>query len=230
MSLRVMTYNIQGQASRIRAGHIERVARLIAEIRPDVAGLQEVHRGGWQARSRDQAAEIETLTGMKLSFGAAVSKTGHAFGNAILTSGTILQSHLHPLPGRGEPRAMLACSIEVRGSRVEACVTHLAAWGPIGSRARGEQAREVARIVESMNGPVILTGDFNAGPHRSELKPLHQGPLMSSCFRGDEVTYARTKQCLDSILIDRSWRVTHAEVRRDGPSDHWPMIVDLEQQ
>ena len=228
MPLRVMTYNIQGQAARIRADHIERIARLIVAVQPDVVGLQEVHRGGWQARSRDQAAEIERLTGMHLVFGAALSNSRRAFGNAILTSGRILQSKVHPLPGRGEPRVLLACSIEAGGILVNACVTHLAAWGPLGARTRGEQASEVARLVEKLRGPVILTGDFNADPAKRELWPLHQGPLMLSCFRGDEVTYARTKQCLDSILIDRQWRVTHAEVRREGPSDHGPMIAEME--
>lgn len=228
MSLRVMTYNIQGQAARIRSDHIERIARLIMDIQPDVVGLQEVHRGGWQARSRDQALEIERRTGMQMVFGAALTRPDHAFGNVILSSGTILSSRLHPLPGRGEPRALLACSVEARGMVIDMCVTHLAAWGPIGARARGQQAMEVARIVSALEGPIILTGDFNAHPSRPELQPLHQGPLMLSCFRGDEVSYARTKQCLDSILIDRQWRVTLADVRREGPSDHWPMVAELE--
>lgn len=228
VALRVMTYNIQGQAARLRSDHIERVAQLIAEVQPDVVGLQEVHRGGWQARGHDQASIIGRLTGMRLSFGPAFSNSRSAFGNAILTSGAILRSTVHPLPGRGEPRSMLACALDVRGVSFHACVTHLAAWGPIGARARGKQAAEVARLAGELAGPIILTGDFNAEPGRRELAPLHQGSLMLSCFRGGEVTYARTRQCLDSILVDRGWRVTHAEVRREGPSDHWPMIAELE--
>ena len=223
-----MTYNIQGQAARLRSDHIERVAQLIAEVQPDVVGLQEVHRGGWQARGVDQASEIGRLTGMQLSFGPALSSSSSVFGNAILTSGTILRSTVHPLPGRGEPRSLLSCALDVRGLRFYACVTHLAAWGPLGARARGEQAAEAARLVRELGGPIILTGDFNAPPGRRELEPLHRGPLMLSCFTGGEVTYARTRQCLDSILVDRSWRVMHAEVPRKGPSDHWPMIADLE--
>lgn len=226
--LRVMTYNIQGQAAWLRSDHIERIGRLIAEVQPDVAGLQEVHRGGWQARGRDQAAEIERLTGLQLSFGAALSDARHSFGNALLTSGTIRGSRLHALPGKGEPRAMLAGAIELRGLVLNACVTHLAAWGPLGARTRRRQAEEIGRLVEALEGPVILTGDFNAEPTRPELAPLHQGPLMLSCFRSREVTFARTRQCLDSILVDRGWRVTYAEVLREGPSDHWPMIAELE--
>ena len=223
-----MTYNVQGQASRLRSDHIERVAQLIAEVRPDVAGLQEVHRGGWQARGRDQASEIEQLTGMQLSFGPAFSNTRSVFGNAILTSGDILQSSVHPLPGGGEPRSLLTCALDVRGFHLQASVTHLAAWGPLAARTRGKQAAEVARLLAEVGGPVILTGDFNAPPGRRELSALHQGRLMLSCFHGGEVTYPRTRQCLDSILVDRGWRVTHAEVRKEGPSDHWPMIAELE--
>lgn len=226
--LSVMTYNIQGQAARLRADHIERIARLIEEVQPDVVGLQEVHRGGWQARSQDQAAELERRTGMHLAFGHAFGAAGHEFGNAVLTRGSILESRVHRLPGRGEPRSLLECSLDIRGARLDFCVTHLAAWGPLGARTRARQATEVARIVESLQGPVVLTGDFNANPATPALRPLHQGPLMLSCFRGDEVTHGRTRQCLDSILVDRRWRILHTEVRREGPSDHWPMIVQLE--
>ncbi len=49
---------------RSHAGHLAEIARVIREQRPDVVALQEVHRGTWQARFRDQPAELARLTGM----------------------------------------------------------------------------------------------------------------------------------------------------------------------
>jgi endonuclease/exonuclease/phosphatase family metal-dependent hydrolase len=42
-SLRVMSYNIQGHAAMRRQDHLPKLAEVIAAVKPDVVGLQEVH-------------------------------------------------------------------------------------------------------------------------------------------------------------------------------------------
>ena len=42
-SLKVMSYNIQGHAARGRADFLPKLAEVIAAVKPDVVGLQEVH-------------------------------------------------------------------------------------------------------------------------------------------------------------------------------------------
>src|SRR5687768_2865459 len=69
--LRVLSYNIKGHAALVRADHLEAIARVIREQHPDVVALQEVHRGTWQARFRDQAAELGRLTDMSVAFGSS---------------------------------------------------------------------------------------------------------------------------------------------------------------
>ncbi|MGZ8868123.1 MAG: endonuclease/exonuclease/phosphatase family protein, partial [Thermoanaerobaculia bacterium] len=54
----VMTFNIEGHASLLRADHIEEVAKTIRKYNPDVVAINEAHRGTWQARFGDHFEEL----------------------------------------------------------------------------------------------------------------------------------------------------------------------------
>jgi endonuclease/exonuclease/phosphatase family metal-dependent hydrolase len=228
MPLRVMTYNIKGHGTLLRPRHIERIAEVIRETKPDIVGVQELHRGTWKARFRDQAAELERLTDMQLFFGRAMGNGNSEYGNAVLTRGTIVDTHIDPLPGKGEPRSMLGATIDVDGVRLIAYVTHLAAWARFGSRTRLLQAEAVARLVAKSELPYVLMGDFNTSPTSDELRVFHDGTIVTSCFAEKIVTYRATKQCLDYIFTDPTWQIRDARVIAHGPSDHWPLLATIE--
>ena len=100
----VMTYNIEGHDELLHTDHAAKIAAMINELKPDIVGLQEVHRKTWQARFHDQLAEIEQLTGMHGYFGPAYKQWGGAFGDAVLTRGEFLSNDIHELPSVGEER------------------------------------------------------------------------------------------------------------------------------
>src|SRR5579859_6455998 len=105
VTLRVMTYNIKGQAALFHRDHTRQIGRLIRDAQADVVGLQELHRGTWQSRFRDQLAEIEDASGMQAYFGPSFGDEHRAYGNAILTRGRVEEYHVEALAGRGEPRS-----------------------------------------------------------------------------------------------------------------------------
>src|SRR5687768_3444976 len=93
----VMTWNIAGHAELTDGDHVRHVADAIRRIRPDVVALQEVHRGTWQSRFRDQLAELESLTGLRGTFAPSYVQWGGGYGNAILTRGQIVRAEVYPL-------------------------------------------------------------------------------------------------------------------------------------
>lgn len=110
-TLKVMTYNIRGQAAARRADHLVKIAEVISSASPDVVGLQEVHCR--TSRSRDDQAEtLARLTGLNLAFGRACDMDGGTYGNAVLTRGTVLASEVFDLPGAGEPRSLTRATID----------------------------------------------------------------------------------------------------------------------
>lgn len=225
-----MSYNIRGQAAFYGSAHLERIAKVIGSVDPDVVALQEVHRETWRSRFRDQLAELSERTGMRAAFGSSLDLGRGQYGNAILTRGAILHSVVHPLPGSGEARTVLETLVQIRGGVVTVYATHLAAWGRWGQRTRLRQAARAARLVGRSRLPFILAGDFNSEPSSRELAWFAKDARLISCFAAASATHRVTRQCLDYIFVDRRWQIDDARVIAEGPSDHWPIVAELRWQ
>jgi len=225
--LTVMTYNIEGHASLLKNHHIEEIAEEIRKQRPDVVGLNEVHRGTWQARFGDHTLQLAKLTGMNVVFGRSYTFMRGDFGNAVLTRGQILSSEVHELPGIGEPRTLLETVIRVNGGVIEFYVGHTTAWASLNQKTRDLQLQCMNELLDASAFPFILVGDLNAPPDSSEVaKFLDVNTLQ---FVGDvkTATHKIMGQRLDYILADPGWKVRSTRVLDEGPSDHRPVVAEL---
>lgn len=225
--LSVMSYNIQGHAALFSRRYLEGVARTIRRARPDVVGLQEVHRGTWASRFSDQVETLAELTGMEACFGRSLTYRTGEYGNALLTRGKPLEVEVRRLPGEAERRSLLRCRLEVEGAPLEVFVTHLAAWGRLGRTMRVRQARFIATRMAAVSGPFVLTGDLNAPPGAPELAPLLGHELLRLCGRPHEATHRLMRQRIDYVFAGPSFREVHSRVLRTGPSDHFPVLASL---
>jgi endonuclease/exonuclease/phosphatase family metal-dependent hydrolase len=227
-SLVVMTYNIEGHAALLRPDHLEKIAEVIRETRPDIVGLQEVHRGTWQSRFTDQAAELARLTNMNSAYGRSFTVLGGEFGNAVLTRGRIVSSKAYPLPSLGEPRSLLQATIDINGNRFNYFVTHLATWGKVNRPSRLEQLQCIAEHVRRSELPYIVVGDFNVIANTPELQWFINSALVQVVGGTDDPTHKLTRQRLDYIFADPGWFAKSARVLHLGASDHWPVMAELE--
>ena len=223
----VMSFNIQGHSSFVREGHIEEVARTILKYRPDIVGINEAHRGTWQARFGDHIAQLERLTGMRAAFGRSYRFAGGDFGNAVLTRGEIVAADVKALPGTGEPRTLFETIVRVNGGTVQFYVTHTAAWASLNEAVRDEQLRCVNAHLQASGFPFILTGDLNAPPDSAEVRRFLDANVLKLAGDPNEPTHRVMEQRLDYILADPGWTVRGARVLDDGPSDHRPVIAEL---
>ena len=223
----VMSFNIEGHASLIREDHLEEIAKTIRKYDPDIVGLNEVHRGTWQARFGDHTSELARLTGMEIVFGRSFRFAGGDFGNAVLTKGSIVASEVHELPGTGEPRTLLETVVAINGGTVEFYVTHTASWAAFGRPAREMQLKCINQHVQASGHPFILAGDLNAPPDAPEMKSFLAANVLRHAGAPDEPTHKIMGQRLDYVLVDPGWKITKAQVVDDGPSDHRPVVVEL---
>jgi endonuclease/exonuclease/phosphatase family metal-dependent hydrolase len=147
----------------------------------------------------------------------------------VLTPGEILDAEVVPLAGPGEPRTLLHSRIAL-GSKVGSLdfyVTHLAAWGRWQSDLRGRQIQDVLARLRKGRAPFVLVGDLNAGPRAPELLPLLSAEIFRRCGDGLSCTHKILRQEIDYVFADPGWTTARAEVLRTGPSDHWPVLVEL---
>jgi endonuclease/exonuclease/phosphatase family metal-dependent hydrolase len=224
--MKIMSYNIQGHAASRRSDHLPKLAEVIAAEKPDVVGLQEVH-----CRTRvgpvHQGETLAALTGLQHWFGRSCAMDGGDYGNAVLTRGEIRETFVHPLPGSGEPRSLLQADIDVDGTGLTFFVTHLAAWGRLLRNTRMSQVAELGDITARGSLPHVLVGDFNVPPAAEEIRTLLTHGHLRVCGDAREATFPMTRQRLDYVFCDPRWEVVGSEVIRRGPSDHWPLVVEL---
>lgn len=226
--LTVMSFNIEGHATFLKgAEHLEDVAAVIRKYNPDVVGINEAHRGTWQARFGDHVEQLRLLTGMNVVFGRSYTFAGGHFGNAVLTRGEIVSSDVRDLPGTGEPRTLLESVIRVNGGTIEFYVTHTSAWASLSQDTRREQLQCVQAHLRSSRHPYILTGDLNAPADSEEMKSFLAGNTMQLAGDPAAPTHRVMNHRLDYILADAGWRVTSARVLDEGPSDHRPVLAEL---
>lgn len=225
-SLKIMSYNIQGHAAMRRDDHLPKLAEVIAAVKPDVVGLQEVHNHT-RVGPVHQGEVLASLTGMNLHFGRSTAMDGGQYGNAVLTRGTINATHVYPLPGSGEPRSVLQTDISIDGFEFTFFVTHLAAWGRLLRVARFRQVAELGDIIARGSLPHVLVGDFNVPPAAEEIQVLLSHGHLRVCGDPKEATFPMTRQKLDYVFCDPRWEFVSSDVVRRGPSDHWALVVEL---
>lgn len=230
LRLKVMSYNVGGHGARWSRRHVDRVAAAIIEAEPDVVGLQEVHRGTKHSRLEDQAETLARLTGMEVRFGKSMHLHAGEFGNALLTRGEVRSTQIHVLPGQGEQRTLLHSRIGLGAGEIDFYVTHLAAWGRWGRAARSVQIAGLVERLKQSQGPFVLVGDLNAPPGAPEIGTLLAAELFRLCGDDAAFTHRYMRQRIDYVFADPGWTTCSYKVIRSGPSDHWPVLVELHRE
>jgi endonuclease/exonuclease/phosphatase family metal-dependent hydrolase len=173
-TFRVATLNIWNRMGPWEA-RLEVIRERLAELDPDVLGLQEVVR--FDDHTFDQAVLIAQGLGYQTAFGAASRANNVPFGNAVLSKWPIGRQAVLPLPSEGteERRALLFVEIQAPFGIVPFFVTHLN-WKFHHGSVRRAQIRVVAdRIADfaPITGfPPVLCGDLNAEPDADEIRFL----------------------------------------------------------
>ncbi len=216
----------------------ERVARVIEDVRPDVAGLQEVGLAGAPGAPADPAEYLGRLVGMRGAFGPTMcDRLGSAYGNAVLSRHPILAVRNYDLsvPGR-EPRGCVRADVELGGARVHFFAAHLGLhW-----RERRRQAAQLlsADILRdaALAYPLVLVGDFNSLSNRSAVPRWLRRQLLDAAIaaRNEAPTFPSRFPLLrlDHCYVGAALRVVSVDVLRTPAarraSDHLPVVVELE--
>jgi endonuclease/exonuclease/phosphatase family metal-dependent hydrolase len=175
--MRVLTWNLWGRYGPWQRRR-EAIAATLAEVGPDVCGLQEV----WGTRGQNLAADLAERLGMHWCWAVAgQSGAGHDdelfIGNAVLSRWPITRQVEVRLPTGepGEGRVALHARIDTPGGALPMFTTHLT-YRPGGSQVRLPQVRRLATLVAEeaadCSYPPVVTGDLNAEPDSDELRLL----------------------------------------------------------
>lgn len=219
----------------------ERIARVLAALRPDIVALQELDVRRARTGRVDQAQVIANALGMSCHFQPAYRVRDEAYGDAILTARPSRFVKGGPLPGIGplsrlEPRGALWVGVDVGGVEVQVFNTHL------GLRGHERLAQVEALFgrewigAPTCHGPVVLMGDFNAVPrsraYARMAARLGDAQILATARRPNATFPSRLPILrLDHVFVSRAVDVLRAETLRTPESrmasDHLPLFVDF---
>jgi len=232
--LRVLSYNIHHGEGVDGKLDLERIARVILSVKPDIVALQEVDRKVGRTKGVDQPAELARLTGMHVVFGGNIPLAGGDYGNAVLSRYPIKRHVNHKLPNfdKGEQRGVLEVEIETPGSKTPLLVlaTHLDFRRD--ERERLASAEFINKLAaKDMTRTAILAGDLNATPKSATL--VHFGKLWTRS--NDKVLPTipvdKPGQQIDYILLRpaEGWKVLETRVLPEAvASDHRGIMAVVE--
>ncbi|MES2328132.1 MAG: endonuclease/exonuclease/phosphatase family protein [Bacteroidota bacterium] len=236
--LRILSYNIHHANPPSKPGVIDisAIAGVIKQQQPDLVALQEVdshtNRSG---KTINEAEEIAKQSGMPYYFFAkAINYDGGEYGVAILSRYPIEEMTNEALPTeestRGEHRTLATVTAILPGQKkiIFAC-THLDAQGKDTNRFL--QIKEIVRLLEKKDHPLIIAGDFNDTPGSRVVNELDKY-FTRSCITNCAFTIPQINptQTIDYIAYRASngFTVTeHTVIDEKYASDHLPVLAVL---
>jgi len=222
--LRVLTYNIHHGEAMDGKFDYERLSKVIADLKPDVVGLQEVDCKTQRSSGVDQAEMLGKLTKMHHVFGQAMPYQGGGYGEAVLSRFPIEKVETYPLPFRPgqEPRAALSIRIKPGNGLPELVFvgTHLCHQS---GETRTWQAQQINRVFPVEGGPpIILVGDLNARVGSEPMKELLTARWVDMVAPQSRIDYVLTR-------TGDPWRAIEVNIVEElVVSDHKPVLVVLE--
>lgn len=236
-TLKILSYNVHSCVGTDRKLDPGRIAEVIAELNPDIIGLQELDVGRRRTGGIDQAEIIASLLKMEFHFHAALHVAEERYGDAILTALPMRRVKAGMLPSRGEQRGALWAEIMVGGRAVQVFNTHLG----LSRRDRITQATTLLgpSWVGSATGSghsTILLGDLNSIGRSAAYRQISRRLRDVQAQAGTDLQATFPSRYplmrLDHIFVSDDIKTLEAEVVSTRmtrlASDHLPLVATLE--
>jgi endonuclease/exonuclease/phosphatase (EEP) superfamily protein YafD len=213
-TLRIVSFNVESSNH-----HYDRLAPLVARLRPDVLGLIELTPGWARAAAKPS---------MRVRPRRLVTQRG-AYGMGIFSVArpTMLVARRFPSDG---PTALVA-RFRIRELPVTFVLVHV--HTPFAGSVHERELRALATARPRLGSRLIVCGDFNTVPWAAQFEDFAHTAGLTDVFRAawHEHSWPSWSPALGA-LIDHCL-ISHGLVirgRRLGPgigSDHLPLVLDV---
>ena len=168
--LRVITWNVWARFGPWRERQVA-LEEVLADLDPDLVALQEswADEDGHVGEGRSQAAEL----GKRL--GLAYAKSAGTWSCAVLSRWPIIRREERSLPGGSMPGRALLTEIDGPRGQIQLISTMIGSFRLDESEIRQQQVRSLAGFAAGAmrrRSPLLVCGDFNAGPDSDEIRML----------------------------------------------------------
>lgn len=232
--LRVLSYNIHHAEGVDQKLDLQRIARVILSVKPDVVALQEVDIQVKRTGSVDQSSELARLTNMHVVFGANIELQGGHYGNAVLSRFPIIHHKNHLLPNfnSGEQRGVVVAGIKITNQTAPLLLlaTHLDHRRD--DRGRIASAKIINKLINQQpQQPALLAADLNDVRGSKTLRELETMWKHTADKHLATFPVSEPQRQIDFILCrpDKCWKVLEVSALDEAiASDHRAVFAQLE--
>ncbi len=218
--LRIVSYNIHSGKDFLWRTRLNEMAATLLELHADIICLQEIHQNN---RYGDQVGFFAQAFSMQSAFSPSIPLDGGGYGNALFTCLPIRNVETKKLPAKREARSLLQVSLTNNVKEINLWVTHLS----LDKKSRYRQMESISQEIERRkNDSLILLGDFNT------TNPVLPPSLIDSAKAANQTsspTVFIPRLRLDYVFATADWHVIDYRVVDVRWSDHYPILVTLEQ-
>lgn len=232
--IKVLCYNIHHGRGSDDKVDIDRLAKVIQSVDPDLVSLQEVDSGVMRSGGINEPQQLGELCKLTPVFGANIKYDGGDYGNAILSRWPVARHTNHKLQSYypNEQRGVLEVEVILPDGRgpLLFLATHFDYRA--NSSERLPSAERVNQLITMKNGvPAVLAGDLNERPDAPAVVELSR--IWKRTNDGELPTFPVDKPVrqIDHILVypPARWRIVETRVLDDAvASDHRAVLSLVE--
>jgi endonuclease/exonuclease/phosphatase family metal-dependent hydrolase len=228
VKLKVLSWNLHAGIDWYGRFLPKQTLACVRKWQPDLCGFQEVDRH-WGTRSRycDLARILAENLEMEAFFSPSLQHKNGSYGNLILSRYPLLNSCYQLLPDSREQRSFGYAQIISGGIRLGFLTTHLG----LKAEDRCRQVEQIQRFVNSLPGPLIISGDFNATSKEQAVQMLTTKFYdLQSYSKGDQIGTIRLSDGqigprIDYLLASGEFTIERFQVLTNYCSDHLPLLA-----
>ena len=235
--MRIMTFNIQHALDyQKQVIDIDLFVGSIKKFNPDFCGINEVRGEGPIEGYTDQTNAIGDGLGFQRYFGQAIMVKGTSpYGNAFVSRYPIKSAETVIIPDTDdrsevsnyETRCVIKAVIDVDGAEITFLVCHMG----LSNAERINAVKTVCSLIDEIETPLVLMGDFNTYPEDSVLAPLYDR-LKDTDEKADVKGMYTYPSYNPDIKIDyifyRGLKCVGAKTVTEIISDHFPIVADFD--
>jgi endonuclease/exonuclease/phosphatase family metal-dependent hydrolase len=227
--VKIASYNIRYGKGIDCKVNLSRIAEVLEQIKPDIIALLEVDTYRLRSYGAAQAKKLAKILKMNYVYGIVKRYYLASYGNAVLTRYPIISYQNHLLPDPKDPRRCLQVNLDVESSPLSFFNIHLGLNHVV---RMYNVKRYVIPLIKSINRPVILAGDFNAGKNSEEIKML--SPYLNDTFTYNRSSFKATFPSnlpvtrIDYIFTNSFCSCHEFDITNSMASDHLPINAQIE--
>lgn len=221
LELKVATYNIHHGKNSADELELDATIKTLRALEADIIGLQEVEKMSPRSGFQNQALVIADGLDMHYRFEPALSIGPWAYGNVLLSRYPILDLQTYELTSDKENRIAMLATLDAKGKAIKVLVTHLGLNG----KERKAHVEQLQAVLQAIQEPLLVLGDFNCQPGASELAPWLRA--LQEANEEPLVTFPGLGRQIDHILHSKQFTAVRAYTGVSDASDHVPLAAEL---